>query len=427
MSLRLASLVAASVSLLSLGSISAVSAQTRDLNPTYSTIASRGSSSNRVDIVFIGDGYTRAQLDTTYGNHIQGVLDDMFSKRINDPFPRYTNFFNIHRVNVVSRESGADDPGSQTTRDTALNATYNYDGTTDRLLYFDTGAANTAVHDALSGTGVNPDISLGVVNHGKYGGGGGSWAVWAGGNSSAREVALHELGHSFTGLADEYDYPNDIFPGNYEPGQPNITKDPTGSKWSQWLGYDDPYHNGSNGTTNISTVGAYEGAGYYRNGLYRPTSDSKMRSLNQPFNAVSREEVILDIYRYVDPLDAFLDNTLPLINPDSLWVDTVDPGVIEVDWLVNGVLRLNDGPENLSLSLLDLAPGDYTITAATYDRILDLAGTGLDFDWVRRDGDQLRENISWRVTIIPEPTTAGVLVVMGGVLLSHRGLRRSMG
>ena len=414
------------VGLLLAGVAVPATAQTRDFNPTYSTLENRGSSSNRVDMVFIGDGYQANELGTKYVSHINGVLDDMFGKRLNDPFPRYTNFFNVHRVNVVSQQSGADRSRLEETVDTALDASYKYDTQTDRLLYFSSSLANAAVSTALQGTGIVPDMRLGVVNDTKYGGGGGQWAVWAGGNSSAREVAIHELGHSFAGLADEYDYPNDTYtPGNVDPFEVNVSIDPTGAnKWSQWLGYDDPYHNGQNGTVNISKVGAYEGARYYKNGLYRPTGDSKMRNLNKPFNAVSREEIILDIYKFVDPLDAFLDNTTALFDPDSLWVDTVDPDVIEVDWLVDGVLRLDDGPENLNLDLLDLDPGVYTITAASYDRVLDLANTGLDLDWVRRDGDKLRQDVSWQVTLVPEPTTATLLLTAGGLLLRRRQTRR---
>src|SRR6478609_5417500 len=71
-------------------------------------LVSNGSSSNRVDVVFMGDGYTSAQ-QGTYATHVQGMVDYLFSPNaLVDPLPRYAKFFNIHRVEVNSAQSGAD-------------------------------------------------------------------------------------------------------------------------------------------------------------------------------------------------------------------------------------------------------------------------------------------------------------------------------
>ena len=100
------------------------------------TMINHGPSSNRVDIVFLGDGYTATDISNgTYVNHINSYVNYMFSPGLNqDPFNRYRNYFNVYRIDVVSNQSGADVPQQGISRDTALDATYRFDGVTDRLL-----------------------------------------------------------------------------------------------------------------------------------------------------------------------------------------------------------------------------------------------------------------------------------------------------
>ncbi len=253
----------------------------------YTVVSETGPANNRINIVFLGDGYTADQIDTAYAQHVEDVMAHFFDAG-EDPFPRYRNFFNIYRVDVVSNESGADIPAEGITRDTALDATYSFGGGPDRLLYVNDGKASAAMQSALAGSGIMPRMKLITVNETRYGGGGAQFAVFAGGNALAGELALHEMGHSFAGLADEYvdaNHTSSEYHG-WEPYQPNVTADSTGAKWSQWLGYED----------SLGTVGAYEGAMNYGLGVYRATPTSKMRALNQKFNAVAREQFILDIY-----------------------------------------------------------------------------------------------------------------------------------
>jgi hypothetical protein len=224
-----------------------------------------------------------------------------------------------------------------------------------------------------------------TVNSTKYGGSGGNYAVFAGGNSSASEIALHEVAHSFSRLADEYGGNPGSYSGN-EPNQVNVTKDPTGDKWSRWLGYSQP---------GIGTIGAYEGGLYYDAGIYRPSQNSKMRNLNRPFDAVSREKIILDIYRYVNPFDAWAVNSAPLVDPDELWVDVVDSSVIGVEWFVNDILIPTATEATFNLSALDFGPGDYTVTARGYDPTAFDAVNG----WVRMSQNQLEQFVSWQVTL----------------------------
>ena len=373
------------------------------------TMVNNGPSANRVDIVFLGDGYTAADLNASYVTHINTMLTHMFNEG-QDPYPRYANFFNVHRINVTSNEQGADIPLDNIFRDTALDASYYFDGVTERLLYIDETKSDNALAVGLRGASFGAEVRLVTVNDTKYGGGGGFYAVYAGASSSATEVALHELGHSFNGLADEYGGDPNTYIGP-EPSAINVTTDPTGTKWAHWLGHSEP---------SFGVIGAYEGAGYHDFGLFRPSVDSKMRSLDRPFDAISREKIVLDIYDWVDPLDSWLDNSAVLINPDHLAVDVIDPGVISVDWFVNGNQVGGAGDETFRLRDFGFGPGSYEVTARAFDT---------NPDWVRINLEQLEQSITWDViqTVVPEPSSLTLLGIGVLGLLGYTRWRRKQG
>lgn len=360
----------------------------------YVTMVDNGPNTNRVNIVFLGDGYTASQIESTYVAHIDGMLKHMFDEG-EDPFPRYRRFFNVHRINVVSAESGADVPPLGIFRNTALDASYYYDGVTERLLYVNSSKATSALNAGLSGANFSAGMKLVTVNDSRYGGGGGTYAVFAGANGAAPEIALHELGHSFAGLADEYgDYSGSqtVYQGA-EPSEPNVTKDPSGAKWQRWIGYNQP---------GIGLIGAYEGARYYNRGLYRPSENSKMRSLGRPFDAVGREEIILDVYRHIKPLDAFLANGSVVTDPDKLWVKTVDPSVIGTQWKVDGTTITGAIGETFDLRAFGFGAGNFTVTALSADPT----------DWVRADRTRMQQSVTWNVVMtVPEPFSALALAV----------------
>jgi hypothetical protein len=365
----------------------------------YTTFLNNGPPSNRVDIVFLGDGYTASELGL-YQTHINAMMNHFFNEG-EEPFLRYHNYFNAHRIDVISQQSGADDPSVGLFVNTALDARYLYDGVTQRLLGITDGKASSALASGLNGA-FTADMRLVTVNATQYGGSGGIYTVYAGGNSSATDIALHELGHSFSGLADEYGGNAGSYVGS-EPSQPDLTKDSTGAKWSRWLGYNQP---------GIGTIGAYEGGGYFDHGLYRPSPNSKMRSLGQPFDAVSREEIILDIYRRVDPLDSWLGNSQTLQNPANLWVDSIDPAIIRHEWYVNGSLVPGATGEQFNPLDYGFGSGVYTIKAHNFDPT----------DWVRIHPELLTQDIAWTVQYsVPEPTTLVLATILFGCCLVLKG------
>ena len=371
---------------------------------SFNTIQDTGPSMNRVDIVFAGDGYTSQDIGNgVYDFHTQDYLNYIFTNTGTvDPFPRYKNFFNAHRVNVTSNQSGADKPLDGIFVDTALDASYGDDvNNPERALFFNPAKADSLVSRELAGAGFSPEMKMSPVNDDKYGGAAnyGGWAVYAAANSIGTRIALHEAGHAFSSLADEYfDTGSGTFNGT-DPWEVNVTSDPTGAKWARWLGYNQP---------DIGIVGVYEGGRYFEKGVYRPTNDSRMRSSSEiSFNVVSREKIILDIYSHVDPLDGWLANSKPLLDPEYLWVDRIDESIIQMEWRVDGKLVPNANGSDFDLTDFGFGPGTYSITARAFDP------TGFDLvdGWVRTNNSELEEIISWQV-VNTRPSKFAPVVIM---------------
>src|SRR5262245_49650612 len=109
---------------------------------SYITFLDNGPSTNRVDAFFLGDGYTAADISAgTYQTHINSMMAHLFNQG-EDPFPRYRSYFNAHRIDVISNQSGADFGSAGGLRDTALDASYFFDGFTERLLSINSAKAD---------------------------------------------------------------------------------------------------------------------------------------------------------------------------------------------------------------------------------------------------------------------------------------------
>jgi hypothetical protein len=141
------------------------------------------------------------------------------------------------------------------------------------------------------------------VNDPVYGGSGGPVVAVASTHSDSTELVLHELGHSFGKLADEYDGAGNGCDSSVEPDEVNVTKATILSmvKWNHWIDPGTPI-------PTISTLpgvpGLYQGARYCTEGLYRPTYDSKMRSLSPPFEQINSEQLVKRYYNLVSPIDS---------------------------------------------------------------------------------------------------------------------------
>ena len=375
-----------------------------------------GNQGNRVQIGIIGDGYTSAELENLYAPTVASLLDYMLEHPTkNTPYPRYRNFLNFYRIDVESEESGVDIPEEGIYVNTALAGER---GCTDwrvaQLCNVDWNITHDTFDSAEAEFGFSTDWYLVLLNDDTFNGAAhyparGALAVYSAqyqslpNDSDIRDIALHEGGHAWHGLADEYVTQADVTYAGAEPSEANVTADATGAKWAQWLGYQMP---------SGLEVEVIEGALYVGNGAYRPSRSSKMNggvdichSLENDcgHNMPSIEKIVLDIYDHVRPIDSHTPNAATLINPDQLQVDVVDSEVIMVDWSVDGVVVSTKAAESFNpADYIDTA-GDYVVTARAWDEVIQHAFSDNlnphELDLVRRDLDKLEQSVSWNISI----------------------------
>lgn len=346
----------------------------------------RGIADNRVDFVFVGDGYTAAE-EADYYADVAFAASQLF---IYEPFKAYENYFRIHEVFVESNDSGVDnDPSPGINRDTALDMQY-WCGGTERLLCVNVAKAYTFANLA-------PDVDqvIALANSSKYGGAGypsSDLGTSAGGNSAAPQIAIHELGHSLGDLADEYTYGGPTTWTGNEPSTKNVSIYDASQmaaderKWHQWLGYVDPRFDG--------TVGTFEGGNYSALGIYRPTNNSMMRNLNRKFNAPSAERLIRSFYVEVDPIDDHTPNANPIGLDGPISVTPMQPigHSLDVSWDFDGVpIPSADGLTSVTPASLGIAT-EGTLTVTVVDNT----------DMVRAENirnNLMTQQVSW--TVIP--------------------------
>ena len=283
------------------------------------TIFKNGKLNERINLVFLGDGYQADELEK-YRTDVIDILDEIFNQK---PFKEYKNYFNAFAINVISNQSGASHPRTssdndcngvpQATVDNYFGSTFDVAGI-HRLLAPTKGALLGSVlaeHFPLF------DQAFIVVNSLYYGGSGGFYATGSI-HQKGKEVAIHEIGHSFGLLADEY------WAGpQYATEKPNMTKQANASlvKWKKWLG-------GEIG------IFPHEESPDWK----RPHQQCKMRSLDKPFCSVCIEAMIEKIHGLVGPLTAYapVETTFPIPQTQSIdfTLDLVkpEPNTLKITW-----------------------------------------------------------------------------------------------
>jgi hypothetical protein len=187
----------------------------------------------KVDVAFLAEGYTLAE-EKKLRADLERFVGILFSQ---EPYRSQKQAFNVRGVWRPSEESGCDEPSHGSFRNTALGASFDSLGLERYLLTED----NRALRD-IAGH-VPYDTLFLMVNHRRYGGGGiyNLYCVFTTDSQWSEYLILHESGHSFGGLADEYYTSavayNDFYPPGVEPRDPNITAllDPTHLKWKEAL------------------------------------------------------------------------------------------------------------------------------------------------------------------------------------------------
>lgn len=241
--------------------------------PVYDAHIS-GDPANKVDIVILPEGYTAAEM-----NKFKADCDKFTAGLFTfEPFTQNRDKFNIRAVLAPSAESGTDNPRDKTWKNTILNSSfYTFDSERYLMTSDNRSVRNLAAH-------VPYDQIYILVNSPKYGGGAiyNYYNTSVNSNASSAKIFVHEFGHGFAALADEYDdlstSINDMYPLNLEPWEPNITTLVNfGSKWKGMLAADTPVPTPLENRTAMQ-LGVYEGAGYVAKGVYRPTPDCLMRT-----------------------------------------------------------------------------------------------------------------------------------------------------
>jgi hypothetical protein len=313
-----------------------------------------GPTDQRINLVFLAEGYTAGEM-TKFGADVQNALTGLFNT---PPYREYAGYFNAYAVEVASNQSGTDHPytapdcpaGLDTlNRDTYFNSTFDYAGI-HRLIVPQSGR----VYPVLTANTPYWDVAFVIVNTSYYGGAGGTFATFTT-NVSAAEIAIHELGHTFADLADEYDYGGG---GGYE--APNATAELVRPliKWNAWIDPSTPVPTPETSAYG-SVIGLFEGAVYTPTGWYRPKLNCKMQNLGVPFCAVCSEQTVRSVYNLLsavnrlDPPDPF---SMPGNATRSFSVDRLQNlgGTVTLQWLLDGAPVAGDVDGwALDASLLD--------------------------------------------------------------------------
>ena len=320
-------------------------------------VVKSGEPRRKVDVAIVAEGYTADE-----EGKLKADLDRfaaVFFKL--EPYKSHRDKFNLYGVFKPSPESGCDEPSHGSFKATALGATFDSLGSERYLLTED----NKSLRDIAAH--VPYDALYIMVNHKRYGGGGiyNLYCTFTTDNQWYEYLFLHEFGHSFAGLADEYYTSevayNEFYPRGVEPAEPNITAllEPGQLKWksltspgveipTRWEKADfdamDNAYQKIRGEINAKIaklkregaavaevarveeeserlsrehadkvdaflraskywgkVGAFEGAGYAAQGLYRPQLDCLMFTKGtKPFCKVCEAAVVLTILYYID-------------------------------------------------------------------------------------------------------------------------------
>lgn len=231
-----------------------------------------------IDVAILAEGYTLQEIQTFYEDA------DIACKSIFDhePFKSMKKRFNVVAVASPSTDSGVSVPRLNEWKHTAFGSHFStfY---SDRYL---TTSRVKAIHDALAGIPYEHIIIL--ANTEEYGGGGiyNSYTLTTAHHPMFLPVVVHEFGHSFGGLADEYFYDNDVmtdtYPLDIEPWEQNIsTQVDFAAKWKDMLSENTPVPTPAEVSENYPT-GVYEGGGYSAKGIFRPAENCRMRTNEYP-------------------------------------------------------------------------------------------------------------------------------------------------
>ena len=306
------------------------------------TLQWTGPAEQRINLVFLSEGYQQEELAFFMEDAVK--VGKHFFKE--SPFKEYQSYFNLIAIRVPSNVSGAArDPANLI--DNYFGSSFNTAGI-DRLLV---ATKDHLAQDILFDQFPLFDQAILIVNDTKYGGSGG-WLATTSIDINAPEIALHEIGHSFAGLADEY------WVGNqYASEKPNMTQttDPAKIKWRKWLDFMD--------------VGIYPHSGDAS--WVKPHQSCKMQTLNPPFCPVCKQQIARSILTLISPvISMYPESTSLTIKNDTLQFSlellSPNPNTLSVVWSIDSLYQHQDSTA-LRLWGETLIPGTYKVHAYIRD------------------------------------------------------------
>ena len=336
------------------------------------TLVYNGSSSNHIDIVLMGDGYKSTEM-AKFRADAQLNVDYFLSQA---PFNLYNKFFNFFAIEVVSVDSGNDHPGNAADEATYtghpagpimsvnnyLQTKFDYAGSYHRLV----ASANTTLINSIATTNVPQYDYISVLVNSPYYGGSGGTILYSTMDPSATEVFVHEFGHTFGGLQDEYDYgypASSCTAGTTQMVNVSQRKD-SNVVWKKWLKRPLTTYPTAP-LTNCNDIGIYTGAKYCAANWYRPKCYCKMRVLGYPFCEVCSEQLILKVSQKVNYINTFTPSNLTqsicknVVLPFSVTLVNTTDNTVRTQWFVDNVL-VNNNSLNYSFNSANYTTGSHT-------------------------------------------------------------------
>ncbi len=366
------------------------------------TLIYQGDPSIYINYVILADGYTSSEQDKFIAD-ASSFTDELFRQ---SPYKEYKNFFNVIAIKSISEESGANHPGDATdvsepafpvaTVNNIFGSTFDFNGI-HRLLVPTKGSI---VNNVLAVNFPSYDQVIVLVNSPHYGGSGGRLAT-SSTNGSANEIAIHELGHSFARLIDEY-YAGDQF--SREGINMTAETSPEDVKWKNWYG--------DNG------IGIYQ---HCCSGMsaswYKPHENCKMRALGRPFCSVCIEGTIEKIHSLVEVYQGSYPSEAELENADypiTFELDLIlpDPNTVSVIWELNGTevarnvdeLLLEESMTESGENVLTVSVED-TTQLLRIDNHRHIDGTSWTFQSTTTSIEDVDIN-NFSVSVSPNPTSS---------------------
>lgn len=229
----------------------------------YVTLQQASDTTRCIHVAYVAEGYTRSEMDL-FLEDCRTAMESLFE---HEPFQGLRNRFNIVALLSESEDSGVSEPSNGIWRRTALESHFD----TFYSKRYLTTLHLKRLHDVLACTPYEHIIILANTAH--YGGGGiyNSYNLSYTRGQQFRPVVVHEFGHSFGGLGDEYPYGDDdpMYFADTEPWEPNLTTHTSyPAKWQDLI--------------DAGQAGLVEGGGYLSHGVWRAQEDCRMRTNEHP-------------------------------------------------------------------------------------------------------------------------------------------------